>query len=337
MAPDQLYRAICIACHDVDGRGTIVRKAMPTIPDLTDAKWQATRSDAELFHSVLEGKGQLMLPMKDKFALAHTDPKEMVAFMRSFQSGKQVIAAGAPAQASAVAALRPARHPGLSRRQHSTPLAAPASCPIAAASPVPTPARRRSPRRSRSASPAQGLQPPALHLVALGPTPLPHGSPSDGIISRECREVAGRPREFYSTNCIACHGPDGRGSAIRVAMPADPRLHTPEWQTSREQSPTGSEHSRRKGPIDAPLARSSRVGAGPGPDCLRADVRSSRADGYNDFDKRIRRPVSRSSEAMGRVEPPGPGPVSSLSASKRPALALRAIRSLSMTRIGYPI
>ena len=57
MAPEQLYRAICIACHDADGRGTIVRKAMPTIPDLTDPKWQASHTDAEMLHSMLEGKG----------------------------------------------------------------------------------------------------------------------------------------------------------------------------------------------------------------------------------------------------------------------------------------
>ncbi len=59
----------------MDGRGTIVRKAMPSIPDLTDAKWQASRTDAELLHSVLEGKGQFMLPMKDKFALAQYRPE----------------------------------------------------------------------------------------------------------------------------------------------------------------------------------------------------------------------------------------------------------------------
>ena len=54
MAPEQLYRAICIACHDADGRGTIVRKAMPLIPDLTDPKWQASHSDAEMIHTMLD-------------------------------------------------------------------------------------------------------------------------------------------------------------------------------------------------------------------------------------------------------------------------------------------
>jgi len=41
MSAVQLYRAYCLACHDADGRGTIIRKAMPNVPDFTDPKWQA--------------------------------------------------------------------------------------------------------------------------------------------------------------------------------------------------------------------------------------------------------------------------------------------------------
>src|SRR5262249_983419 len=48
MPTDQLYRAYCLACHDPDGRGQIVRKAMPEVPDFTEAKWQGSRSDPEL-------------------------------------------------------------------------------------------------------------------------------------------------------------------------------------------------------------------------------------------------------------------------------------------------
>ncbi len=77
MPPEQIYRLVCMACHDTDGKGKIVRLAMPSIPDLTDAKWQASRKDSELQHSILEGKDSiingvklpLMLPMKDKLAL----------------------------------------------------------------------------------------------------------------------------------------------------------------------------------------------------------------------------------------------------------------------------
>lgn len=39
--------------------------------------------------------------------------------------------------------------------------------------------------------------------------------------------------EFYKITCIACHGPDGRGTAIRPAMPTIPDFTAREWQTGR--------------------------------------------------------------------------------------------------------
>ncbi len=87
-----VYRAYCLLCHDTDGRGKTVRAAMPDIPDFTEAKWQSSRSNVELSHSILEGKGKFMLPMKDK--LGGTDVQQMVAYVRAFQGGKQVVAVG---------------------------------------------------------------------------------------------------------------------------------------------------------------------------------------------------------------------------------------------------
>src|SRR5260370_1515618 len=90
MAPAQIYRAYCLACHDANGRGNSIRKgAMPKIPDFADAKWQTSRSNSDLLHSILEGKGESMLPMKDK--LSRTDAEQMVAYVRGFQGGKQVV------------------------------------------------------------------------------------------------------------------------------------------------------------------------------------------------------------------------------------------------------
>jgi len=85
----QLYRASCLECHDNDGRGGVVRDELPTIPDFTDARWHASRSDAELSRSILEGKGKSMPRMKQK--LGSVDVKKMVSFVRAFQGGKQVV------------------------------------------------------------------------------------------------------------------------------------------------------------------------------------------------------------------------------------------------------
>ncbi len=239
MAPEQLYRAICIACHDADGRGTIVRKAMPLIPDLTDPKWQASHSDADMIHTMLDGKGQFMLPMKDKFALARTDPKEMLAFMRSFQPGKRAVAATSPTQAPASSATAPV-------------VALGSTAPVGPSSPAPTvssttptpeaPSAAVQALRNASSSPIPNLNlnpspvpeslSPIPSSVALTSTLLPARTLSSASSPAMAAKVhvAG---EFYSVNCIACHGLDGKGNAaIRVAMPVIPDFTNREWQTS---------------------------------------------------------------------------------------------------------
>ncbi len=177
MTPIQLYQSVCIACHDGDGKGSKVRIAMPAIPDLTDPKFQASRTEAELEHSILNGKGTLMLPMKDKLALAHIDVKAMVAFMRAFQSGKQVVAAAPAVSAGAPGAQAPSPVTGV-----------PAFSPLATAS---------------TASPATSAKARAGSAI-------------------------------FMMNCIPCHGPDGRGTAVRPAMPVIPDFTNREWQTSHQ-------------------------------------------------------------------------------------------------------
>ena len=241
MTAAQLYRAICIACHDADGRGTIVRKAMPTIPDFTDPKWEASHSNAEMIHTMLDGKGQFMLPMKDKFVLAHTDPKDMLAFMRSFQAGAPGVAPTAtPTQTPAPSTPAPAIAKG-------------ATAPAAPSSPVPTGSAAPAPPAGPSAAAlalANASPSPDLDLL-LNPTPAPAPlspippsvNPAPRFSSARTFSASTAPSperaaklrvagEFYSLNCIACHGLDGRGSAIRIAMPVIPDFTTGVWQTS---------------------------------------------------------------------------------------------------------
>ena len=89
MSPTAVYHAYCLACHDANGSGTTVRRAMPQIPDFGALQWQQSRSDADLQHSIMEGQGNFMLPMKDR--LSQADAARMVAFLRAFRGGKQQI------------------------------------------------------------------------------------------------------------------------------------------------------------------------------------------------------------------------------------------------------
>jgi mono/diheme cytochrome c family protein len=85
----RVYRTTCLKCHDTDGKGEIVRDVMSKVPDFTDAAWHATRTDAELGRSILEGKGKSMPAMRNK--LGGVDVAQMVAFVRGFRDGKQVV------------------------------------------------------------------------------------------------------------------------------------------------------------------------------------------------------------------------------------------------------
>jgi mono/diheme cytochrome c family protein len=38
------------------------------------------------------------------------------------------------------------------------------------------------------------------------------------------------PRQFYQNHCANCHGADGRGARLRVAIPAIPDFTNPQWQ-----------------------------------------------------------------------------------------------------------
>ncbi len=96
-----IYRNSCVDCHDHDGKGGLVRDVFPKVPDFTDVRWHAMKSDAELSRSILEGKGKSMPRMKEK--LGTVSVQQMIAFVRAFRGGKQIVAD--LAETSEVAAL----------------------------------------------------------------------------------------------------------------------------------------------------------------------------------------------------------------------------------------
>ncbi|MGZ3385809.1 MAG: c-type cytochrome, partial [Isosphaeraceae bacterium] len=244
MPPEQMYRLVCMACHDTDGKGKIVRLAMPSIPDLTDPKWQASRTDAELLHSILEGKEStvngvripLMLPMKDKLALAHTEVKDMVAFMRAFKDGKQVVSA-TPGGMPAPGVPGPVAG-GPTQGVPPTP-APPPSPPtnigterLAGSPPPQQPAPVSTPPIARAPAPVAALPSTAAGTGATLPPPLP-ASTVDTAAQAEKIRAAGAT---FNTLCIACHGPDGRGTAVRAAMPLLPNFTSHDWHTTKSNS-----------------------------------------------------------------------------------------------------
>jgi len=293
--PEQVYSMVCSTCHEPDGRGTIARKTMKDaelIPDLTDPKWQASRTDADLAHSILEGKGKVMLARKDILAVAHTDVKEMVALMRSFQGGKKVITGvptgqPLPAQPVAVAAGPGPSTPVPSAVAPATPAAQPAPLvagpnppsstkpsqavvspfsPQTTVAPAPAPSAPQpasttpaqtaiasGPSAPASASPGLATAPAGPPLMTTAPgISLPAALPIPSVATPEQAAKLRVASEFYRTNCFACHGVDGKGSLVRPLMPAIPDFTTREWQTSRTNTQLQTSILEGKGTLMPP-------------------------------------------------------------------------------------
>jgi len=251
MRPEQLYHAVCLTCHGTDGRGKIYRMLVPSIPDLTDAQWQAKRTDSELQHSILEGKEsivngkklepQAMVPQKVNLERAQIDVKDMVAFMRGFKDGKQEVSAdGVLVQAGKVIAPGgqppPAPNPVPPTNTGGTQLAQVPSRPQPG--PAPTPPGPR--------GPAPGPAPPSPPAGRGGvlPSPIPVTTVNTAAQSEKLRAAGAK----FGTLCTACHGPDGRGmAAVRTLAPALPDFTSRDWQMSRNKSQLATSIMEGKG------------------------------------------------------------------------------------------
>lgn len=79
-----LYNRYCIRCHGVDGRGVW---DIPDVPDFTNARWQACRSDGQLARATLEGRGAVMPPFRGTLTLE--EGWAMARYLRTFVPGTE--------------------------------------------------------------------------------------------------------------------------------------------------------------------------------------------------------------------------------------------------------
>jgi len=81
-----LYQNLCLTCHGKDGRGTRARGSLASLPDFTNAKWQASRTDAQFVASILDGRGEEMLAFNNK--VTPSQARDLVRYIRAFNPDK---------------------------------------------------------------------------------------------------------------------------------------------------------------------------------------------------------------------------------------------------------
>jgi mono/diheme cytochrome c family protein len=79
-----LYNRYCLRCHGVDGRGVW---DIPDVPDFTNVRWQACRSDAQMARLILQGRGAVMPAFRGTLTLE--EAWAMARYIRTFVPGAE--------------------------------------------------------------------------------------------------------------------------------------------------------------------------------------------------------------------------------------------------------
>jgi mono/diheme cytochrome c family protein len=80
-----LFNRYCIRCHGVDGRGVW---DIPGIPNLTNVRFQSSRSDDQLARAIMQGRGAVMPPFRGVFTLE--EAWALARYVRSFIPGTEI-------------------------------------------------------------------------------------------------------------------------------------------------------------------------------------------------------------------------------------------------------
>jgi hypothetical protein len=173
-----LFNRYCIRCHGVDGRGVW---DIPDVPNFTNQRWQASRTDGQLARAILEGRGSVMPPWRGTLSLE--EAWAIARYVRTFVPGMEVSRPdfGTPETSGPLLQQpgpsrippAPAASPGMSRPNlgsPETPSPAIQQPGPAKAAPAPT----ASPGVSRPNLGAPGIPSPAPQQAApSNPSPAP--------------------------------------------------------------------------------------------------------------------------------------------------------------------
>jgi mono/diheme cytochrome c family protein len=80
-----LFNKYCIRCHGIDGRGIW---DIPGVPDLTNAAWQASRTEGQLARRIVEGRGAVMPAFRGTLSLE--EAWAMARYLRTFDPSTHI-------------------------------------------------------------------------------------------------------------------------------------------------------------------------------------------------------------------------------------------------------
>src|SRR5580704_9139038 len=101
-----LFNRYCIRCHGVDGRGVW---DIPDVPNFTNLRWQASRTDGQLARAILEGRGAVMPPWRGTLSLE--EAWAIARFVRTYGSGVEASRPDFNAPEKAAPAPQPSAKP----------------------------------------------------------------------------------------------------------------------------------------------------------------------------------------------------------------------------------
>jgi hypothetical protein len=79
-----LFNRYCIRCHGIDGRGVW---DIPDVPNFTNVRWQASRSDGQIARIIIEGRGAVMPPWRGVLTLE--EAWAMARYLRTLVPGTE--------------------------------------------------------------------------------------------------------------------------------------------------------------------------------------------------------------------------------------------------------
>lgn len=85
-AAASLFNRYCIRCHGIDGRGVW---DIPGVPDFTNVRFHASRSDDQLARAIMQGRGAVMPPFRGVLTLEES--WALARYVRGLIPGTEIL------------------------------------------------------------------------------------------------------------------------------------------------------------------------------------------------------------------------------------------------------